>query len=53
MGGGGVDVEGPGGVSPSGVHMDHGDDGKMCDVLGVVISPYGGGTRISGLTTHT
>ena len=53
MGGDGVDVEGPGGVLPSGGQTDHGGDGENCCGRGVGISPGGGRTRSIGLTPHT
>ena len=47
------DVEGPGGVSPLGVQIDHGGDDKTCGRRGVGISPGSGGTRRSGIIPHT
>ena len=46
-------IEGPGEVSPSGSHMDQGDDGETCGRRGVRISPGGGGIRRHGTTNHT
>ena len=47
-----VDVEGPGGVSPSVSNTDHGDDRETCGGWGVGISPGGGGTRSHRSTPH-
>ena len=42
-----------GGGSLSGNQTDHGDYSKTCGGQGLGISSGGGGTRISGITTHT
>ena len=53
LGGKGDDLEVPIGVSPSGGHIDQGDDGETCGGREVVISPVGGSSRSSRLAPHT